>query len=78
MSRVIDLVGGDLVRQAGMEATYVAQSPHPLYKGLQLVVWRMPDGTWSHDALSPIQEVGTVVDSTPHTRIIRLREAFRS
>ena len=75
--RVIDLMGGDRVQNGGMEAVYIAQTHHPLHKGLQLVVWKMPTGEWMHDALSPIQDVGTVVESTPHTRIVRLREAFK-
>lgn len=60
--RVEDLKPGMLVRQAGREAVFIAQSQHPLWPTLQLVIWRLLDdglpGEWSFDALRAIQEVG--------------------
>lgn len=74
--KVIDLMPGikilDPVRGSH---TYVAQCPHPLYKRLQLVIWRLADGTWSHDALSPVQDVGDP-DLTQTEYEQNLREAF--
>lgn len=76
-SRVCDLVPGDLVAiPTGDSAVYVAQTPHPLWPGLHLVIWRMPDGTWSHDALDARQVVGQVQESTLVERIGRLRWAL--
>jgi hypothetical protein len=76
MATVADLVPGDLVRNAGMEAVYVTQSPHPLYPGLRLVIWRLGDG-WSLDALDSRQEVGEVrLASDFDARMARLRGAL--
>lgn len=59
-----------------MSAVYVTQAEHPLYAGLRLVVWRLDDGGWSHDALRPDQDVGTAVDTVPYQRVMRLRAAL--
>lgn len=64
MTTVRELVPGDLVILPAASpalpdrAVYIAQTAHPLYRGLQLVIWRMPDGGLSLDALSPAQYVG--------------------
>ncbi len=42
-------------------ALFIARADHPVYRGLQLVIWRMGTGRWSHDALDPRQDVGTIV-----------------
>lgn len=65
--RVIDLSPGDRVTSLGVDgdvhATFLVQSKHPLYPGLQLVIWWVhEEARWSFDALSPIQQVG-VLDS---------------
>lgn len=52
--RVVQLLPGQIFDGN----TYVGQFPHPLYPQLQCVVWRKRDGGWSHDALSPAQEIG--------------------
>lgn len=75
MSRVCELLPGDLVSQAGMSAVFVTHCPHPLYAGLRMVIWRMGDGSWSHDALDAGQDVGVVTDATPEERRDRLRHA---
>jgi hypothetical protein len=58
---VKNLICGDVVEQAGYQATFIGQSPHPRYPDLALVVWRMSDGSVSLDALSYDQEVGELV-----------------
>lgn len=55
---------------------FVAQTEHPIYPQLRLVVWRLNDGSWSHDALSPLQEVGTPEPSTADERSARLLTAL--
>lgn len=69
--RVMDLQPGDKVRIADQEGIFIASvSPHPLYPQLWMVIWRMIGGRiqdrWSHDALSPLQDVGEVVQ--PRTK----------
>lgn len=76
MSRVDELTPGDLVINAAMSATFVARADHPLYPDLQLVVWKMSDGGWIHDALSARQDVGSIFGSTPAERVQRLRAAL--
>jgi hypothetical protein len=76
--RVIDLIPGVKILDTftGKSHTYVAQCRHPLYRGLQLVVWRMADGSWSHDALSCVQDVGDV-DMTAVNYETNLIDAFQ-
>jgi hypothetical protein len=76
-STVSDLLPGDLVTQGPQSAVYVADVPHPHYPSLQLVIWRLDDGTWSLDALRAAQEVGDVSPATRQERWNRLQEAFR-
>jgi hypothetical protein len=64
------------VTQAGRSAVYVAQAEHPLYAGLRLVVWKLDDGSWSHDALRPDQDVGEAAVTVPYQRVLRLRRAL--
>lgn len=78
---VMDLQPGDLVNHGPHSATFVAQTRHPIWPHLQLVIWRVPEslglpGNWSHDALDPRQVVGTAKLSTPAERAERLREAL--
>jgi hypothetical protein len=53
--RVIQLMPGMVFESH----TYICQQPHPLYPGLQLVVWILDNGIASFDALSPHHELGT-------------------
>lgn len=77
MVTVQDLVPGDLVSAFERSAVFVAQTDHPLYlHPIRLVVWKLDDGTWSHDALDYRQEVGERVPSTVDERMARLRGAL--
>ena len=76
MATVAELRPGDLVTNASMAATYVAQAPHPIWPHLRLVIWRMADGSWSHDALDPQQYVGIAVAGTHDELQQRLRAAL--
>lgn len=78
MTTVAGMTPGDRVSIPGGEgaATFVQRAPHPLYPHLCLVVWRMPDGSWSHDALAAAQDVGEVLPATPDGRRQALRQAL--
>lgn len=78
MTTVADLASGMRVRVPGETdaATFVQRAPHPLWPHLQLVVWRLPGGAWSHDALHAAQEVGEVLPSTAEERTQALRRAL--
>jgi hypothetical protein len=71
-----ELQPGDLVEHSGMRAVYVAQCRHPIWPHLQLVIWRLHDGSWSHDALDACQEVGQVMQATSAERRTQLRQAL--
>lgn len=58
-------------------ATFVGRiHQHPLYPDLSLVIWRLGDGTWSHDALHPDQEVGDAEPASGETLRANLRTAL--
>ncbi len=76
MASIRELTPGDLVLLAGHAATFIAETAHPLYPGLRLVVWRLGTMEWSHDALALDQEVGAVVAASGNDRQQRLREAL--
>lgn len=78
---VMDLQPGDLVNHGAHSATFVAQTSHPIWPHLRLVIWRVPEslglpGNWSHDALDRRQVVGTVRPATHFERQERLRAAL--
>lgn len=74
---VAQLVPGDQVLGLEGPVTFVQQAEHPLWPHLRLVIWKMPDGSWSHDALDARQEVGALaVQSTPAERKQALRQAL--
>jgi len=75
-ARVAHLQPGDEVTTAGMTAVFIAATKHPLWPSLQLVVWRLADGEWSHDALDARQEIGHISPSTTEERHARLRAAL--
>jgi hypothetical protein len=74
--KVRDLVPGDKVTNGSVTATFVQQAEHPIWTHLRLVIWRMPDGSWSHDALDPMQVVGEVTAMPLAARQRALREAL--
>jgi hypothetical protein len=76
LTAVAELIPGDLVTQAGTSAIFIARSTHPLWPNLQLVVWRLDDGSWSHDALDARQDVGDVEPAGDESRTARLRAAL--
>lgn len=78
MSAVGDLLPGDLVTLSvtDLSAVFIARTEHPLWPHLQLVIWKMSDGSWSHDALFAQQEIGTIAPSTSDERKARLRRAL--
>ena len=62
MATVEELTPGDRVALDGISAVFVAQTDHPLYAGMRLVIWKLDrDATWSHDALSAFQSIGDIV-----------------
>lgn len=67
---------GDVVRSGELVACHICHLDHPLYPGLQLVIWRMTDGSWSHDALLAVQETGELDPATDAQRKERLRVAL--
>lgn len=77
MTTVEELMPGDRVVHAEDSAIFVARTTHPIWPHLQLVVWRMEDRSWSHDALSAHQEIfGTVEQASADERMLRLRRAL--
>lgn len=79
--RVVDLTPGDLVNLGGHSATFVADTQHPIWPHLRLVIWHTDPalelpGNWSHDALDFRQVVGTVKPATHAERAERLRGAL--
>lgn len=75
--RVVDLRPGDVVRlSGGPSGIFISSVRHPVHPTLQLVVWRLEDGTWSHDALDARQVVGDRDDVDDDERGRRLRASF--
>lgn len=82
--KVNELKPGDIVSLpiGGELATFVAQTTHPVYEGLQLVIWRMgtrfgEQGRWSHDALDHRQVVGTAWSNSEEERRVSLVWALK-
>lgn len=73
LTRVSELLPGDLVSQGGMQAVFITHCPHPVWPRLRLVIWRLDDGGWSHDALDADQDVGEAAPATSEERQHRLR-----
>lgn len=67
---VLDPMRGDT------SAIFVAQTEHPIWPHLRLVIWKMSDGSWSHDALSAGQDVGEPVPTSTLDRASNLRLAL--
>lgn len=80
---VADLIPGDVVSAplSDLTAVFVTQCEHPLWPGLQLVIWRQGNphqsrGIWFHDALSFEQVVGNTWATNDQDRIKALRWAL--
>lgn len=59
MTAVIYLTPGDRIH--GRNATLIAQSPHPIWTRLQLLVWHDDrDGTIALDMAGPGEDIGQV------------------
>lgn len=77
MAALWELIAGDEVRSAGTAGTFITYTDHPIWPGLRLVVWWLPEEErWSHDALHPHQDVGERVTATDEDRMRRLRTAL--
>lgn len=76
MTAVYALVPGDIVATDDRSGTFITATQHPLWPHLQLVIWRMDDGSWSHDALSAHQDVGTVQPADLFSRKAQLQRAL--
>jgi hypothetical protein len=75
MIKVCELVPG--MRVNGLKtATFVAQTEHPIWQRLQLVIWKVDEQGWSLDALDYQQVVGEAVPSTLRQRQENLRRAL--
>jgi hypothetical protein len=73
---VYDLLPGDEVTNGPMSAVHIDHLPHPYWRDLQLVIWRLADGTISLDALDIRQEVGELTPARWDERRERLRRAL--
>lgn len=76
MTRVNELIPGDIVTLAGITATFITSTTHPLWPHLELVTWWGPGDTWHHDALMAVQDVGRAQPTTHDDRQRALRDAF--
>lgn len=80
MTAVHELIPGCKITLPGpdgdLSATFVAQTRHPIWPNLCLVIWRLADGSWSHDALDPRQQVGEMLPSDVFSRMANLRAAL--
>lgn len=79
--KIRELLPGDRVSggAGGGFATLISWStPHPMWPGLALVVWRMRDGRLQLDALDPEYTAPTVhrVEQTEDQRMASLRSAI--
>lgn len=60
---VVQLDPGDVIKIGPHWAVFIARKSHPLRDGFKLVIWRLDDGSYSFDCLSPMQDVGERVDT---------------
>lgn len=74
---VTQLRPGDEVHNGGDSAVFLGTvRPHPLFPPLWMVIWRLPGGMISLDALDPNQHVGYAMITTVEERRARLRQAL--
>lgn len=81
MNKVHELTPGDLVKNdapPGLpdHAVFIAETMHPIWPHLRLVIWKLSNGTWSFDALNRLQDIGQIEPSDAAARIDRLRLAL--
>jgi hypothetical protein len=78
MATVEQLIPGDQVMHGSMIAVYICRMKHPVYRGLDQVIWYLPaESSYSFDALHFMQEVGDVIPSTQQDRVDRLQTFLR-
>ncbi len=79
MSTVSVRQTGDGLTMEGVEVTgtFIVQTQHPAYPTLQLVVWRLSDGSWSFDALQADQYIGQIQPAGPYARGLQLLRVLR-
>lgn len=61
--------------------TFVAMDVHPVYRGMNLVIWKLCNGEWSFDALSPamvLPQPGQTLVVNPLTGKIDLSACARA
>ena len=64
--KVYELSPGDVVEVVDKRSIFIGSMPHPIYRNLSLVIWRiLDDDSVSFDALRSNQDVGSVVGSGP-------------
>lgn len=74
---VSQLIPGDVIHSFGRNALYISQTNHPIFPGFRLVIWKLDNGSWSHDALDSQQVVGErVQEASAEVRQQRLRAAL--
>ena len=78
MTTVAELTPGDVVKVGypQTQGTFIARTRHPLWPHLELVIWRLSDGSWSHDALDIRQDIGQVQPSDIFSRKAQLQRAL--
>lgn len=78
MSRVRDLQPGDEVHLPGADITgiFITRDRHAGYPGLELVIWKLSDGTFSYDALLAYQDIGEIQPATSEERQRALMHAL--
>lgn len=79
MAKVSELQPGDKVTMPGgqISGIFISAAPHPFYLNLELVAWRLSDGSMSLDALDAEQEIGDIVQATGMQRGFHLWVALR-
>jgi len=76
---IVDLlIPGDIVTDPlGNEHIFIGSiRPHPLWVTLDMVIWKLADGTWSFDALHPLQDVGEPKQVKSSERVQQVRYAL--
>lgn len=75
MTTVSELIPGDKIQiMDKLSAVFISQTTHPIWPHLQLVIWRLSDWSWAHDALDSRQYIGEVDRLDPVQTTERLKE----